>query len=58
MKNKRFLLVKPLWLFLLVFIIATNIWRVLIGALLVIAFKLRFNQEPETQAVGHQKDKT
>jgi len=40
MKNKRFSLVEHPWVFLLVFIFATVVCQILIGLLLVIAFKL------------------
>jgi membrane protease YdiL (CAAX protease family) len=40
MKNKRFSLVEHPWLFLLVFIFAAMVCQILIGLILVIAFKL------------------
>lgn len=43
MKNKKFTLIEHPWLFLLVFIFATFVCQILMGLILIVAFKLPLN---------------
>lgn len=48
MRNKGFSLVEHSWLFLVVFILATIVCKILVGLVLVVAFKLQLG-EPNTE---------